>query len=453
MPKFSSLYRFLSCFTSGILIGLQLPCLARNLSPTGLTDLPPQPFGGMGIYSHQIWGIGGTKLGFLRNSYKIKSESEVIAQNNVNHPNFLVIGGGSSPCNNEIALEKNILYFQRTLRNFAYNPEDAGIFFANGNNGQTTVRYLDEQKLEQYKAPTIPGLDGAATRRNLQSWLEQSQNTNKSIFFYLTGHGGYNEKDPNNNSFDLWHRQSLTVKELATMLDRLPPQTSFVAMMAQCYSGSFANLIYQGGNPKNPIALQTRCGFFATIKELPSLGCTPEVNEADYRDYSSSFFAGLSGISRTGEKVPSADYNQDGRVSYAEAHAFAKIDDKTIDLPISTSEAWLRNLASEADKDAIFTLPLNQFLSIASPERRYVVDYLIKIFNLNPAESFGDNRVNLSEDIEIKKLQQTYIIRLSMELIYIEMEQKIRNSQNRENIAILDRLIKCEGGYWDNNRK
>lgn len=418
MPKFSSLHRFLSCFTSGILIGLQLPCFPLNFS-------------------------------------EIKSESEVIAQNNLNHPNFLVMGGGSSPCNNEIALEKNILYFQRTLRHFGYNPEDAGIFFANGNNGQTTVRYLDEQKLEQYKVPTIPNLDGAATLTNLQSWMGQTvaNNSDRSIFFYFTGHGIYNEDNSDNHAITLWHRKRLTVKELATMLDRLPSQTSFVAVMAQCYSGSFANLIYQGGNPKNPVALQTRCGFFATIKELPSVGCTPEVNEADYRDYSSSFFAGLSGISRTGEKVPSADYNQDGRVSYAEAHAFAKIDNQSIDLPISTSEAWLHSLASETDKDAIFTLPLNQLLGMATPERRYVVNSLIKILNLNPGESFSDNRVNLSDFPEIKELQQTYIIRLSMELISIGMEQKIRNSQNRENIAILNRLINCEGGYWDRNQK
>ena len=36
-------------------------------------------------------------------------------------------------------------------------------------------------------------------------------------------------------------------------------------MMAQCYSGSFANLIYENGDPAQPVALQTRCGFFATV--------------------------------------------------------------------------------------------------------------------------------------------------------------------------------------------
>ena len=136
----------------------------------------------------------------------------------------------------------------------------------------------------------------------------------------------------------------------------MPRQTPVVAMMAHCFSGSFANFIYEGGDPKRRVALQTRCGFFATVSTLPSVGCTPEVNEADYRDYSSSFFAGLSGRDpplgaalryRTGKTVASSDYNKDGRVSYAEAHAFAKVDEKSIDLPISTSEAWLQSKASK----------------------------------------------------------------------------------------------------------
>ena len=36
-------------------------------------------------------------------------------------PNFLVIAGGASPESNEIALEKNVLYFQRTLKNMGLN--------------------------------------------------------------------------------------------------------------------------------------------------------------------------------------------------------------------------------------------------------------------------------------------------------------------------------------------
>ncbi|MEQ9001714.1 MAG: Caspase domain-containing protein [Coleofasciculus sp. B1-GNL1-01] len=381
----------------------------------------------------------------------IQPQKHALAQAPADAPDFLVFGGGSAPCNNEIALEKNILYFQRTLRQLGHNPASASIFFANGNNNQTTIRYLDEQGLEQYKAPKIPHLDGAASFTNLQNWMEQSatQETNPSIFFYFTGHGGFNPEDPDNNRLSLWHRQSLSVQELASMLDTLPPQTSFVAMMAQCYSGSFANFIYEAGDPNNPIALQSRCGFFATVRELPSVGCTPEVNEADYRDYSSSFFAGLSGVDRTGKAVPSADYNQDGKVSYAEAHAFAKVDDKSLDRPVSTSEVWLETFASQPEIKEVFGRPLVQLLKMARPERRYVVESWVKTFEFNLEKSFIENVGQLRETEEFDTLQNTYLTRLSRELIYIAMEEKIRRFQNQETIAILERLLECEGGSWE----
>lgn len=257
-------------------------------------------------------------------------------------PEFLVVGGGPSPCYNEIALEKNVLYFQRTLKELGNEPQLATYLFANGNQSQTTIRYFDPQGLEQYKAPEIPYLKGAATLDNISKWFNQfiTQKKSDSILFYYTGHGGENQQNLDNNYASLWHNKYFTVKDLAKLLDPLPPQTNFVAVMTQCYGGSFANFIYEDANPKKKLAPQNRCGFFATIKSQPSVGCTPLVNESDYRDYSSSFFAGLSGRDRVGKSVSSADYNKDGRVSYMEAHAFAKVDEKTTDLPISTSETW-----------------------------------------------------------------------------------------------------------------
>jgi hypothetical protein len=382
---------------------------------------------------------------------KLQAQSPLVAQTTAQPPDFLVVGGGPDPCQNEIALEKNVLYFQRTLNTLGFQPTVASIFFANGNNGQTTIRYLDEQRLEQYKAPAIPHLNGAATVANLQNWMQQKgqQNPNQSVFFYFTGHGGLNGENPENNFLALWHRQELSVQELSGMLDKLPPQKSVVAMMAQCYSGSFANLIYQGGDPKNPIALQTRCGFFATVKGRPAVGCTPEVNEADYRDYSSSFFAGLSGRSRTGEAVPSADYNRDGRVSYAEAHAFAKVDDRGKDWPISTSEAWLQSHVSEQEKGLFLKQPIKQILLTARPEQRYVVESIGKMFKFNLEKSYLENDETLSKTEIKREKQQAYWVRMSMELINISLEKNIRTAANPKEIVILDRLIKCESGSWN----
>ncbi|MEH2274881.1 MAG: Caspase domain-containing protein [Nostoc sp.] len=366
-------------------------------------------------------------------------------------PNFLVVSGGGAPSYNEIALEKNVLYFQRTLQFMGYNPKQvASIFFANGNDGQASVRYIDQQRRQQFKRPNIPYLQGATTLDNLERYFQQlaQQKSSKVSFLYFTGHGGKNIQDLDNNYFVLWNGQKLSVTQFSQMLDKMPSETPVVTMMAQCFSGSFANFIYEDGNPKHPVALQTRCGFFATIKSLPSVGCTPEVNEADYRDYSSSFFAGLSGRDRTGKTVSSADYNQDGRISYAEAHAFAKVDEKSNDLPISTSEAWLQNKVSPIQKKAILTQSISQILKTARPEQRYVINSLMKKFSLDKQEPALQVLGNIDNDKIPTNEQQAYLKRLNRELINIAVEKQIRTNGNQKDIAILDRLVKCESGSW-----
>ncbi len=396
--------------------------------------------------------LGGVKIEVNKpkNSSIAKKEKTATCQFNPNSPNFLVFAGGGDRYSNEIALEKNVLYFQRTLKNLGFNPLFASTFFASGNNEEATIRYLDSWGNQQFKAPRIPYLQGAATRGNLQNWFNATanQNVNRPLFFYFTGHGIKNEEDPNNNYLLLWKNKLVSVQELSQMLDKLPPETPVVTMMAQCFSGSFANIIYRGGDPNKPIAIQSRCGFFATIKTLPSVGCTPEVNEADYEDYSSSFFAGLSGINRTGEKVASADYNRDGKVSYAEAHAFAKVDEKTMDLPVSTSEVWLQEMAGENGQQKIWNQEISSLLSTARPERKYVVNFIVNRFNFDPQKSYLENGNGLSAKILENEVERAYFLRLGMELVNIGMEREIREGFDRNAQAILDRLIECEGGSW-----
>jgi hypothetical protein len=366
-------------------------------------------------------------------------------------PNFLVIGGGASPESNEIALEKNILYFQRTLKNMGFNSPSTSIFFANGNNGEASIRYLNPQRQEKFKIPNIPGLNGSANLNNLNNWVNQinlNKSTHKPVFLYFTGHGILNKQNSNNNALMLWNNTPVTVKKLSNTLDKLPQDSHIVTMMAQCFSGSFANYIYQDGNPNKTLVKQTRCGFFATIKTLPSVGCTPEVNEADYRDYSSSFFAGLSGINRIGQPVASADYDKDGRISYSEAHAFAKIDEKTSDLPVSTSEVWLQQKATEKDLEVLFDTPIIELQKIARPQQKYVISSLVNLFQFNPQKSYLENIEKLQSYQVATEAQKAYKIRLLMELLNVKMEHKIRESNNQSEITILERLIDCESSSW-----
>jgi hypothetical protein len=359
--------------------------------------------------------------------------------------NFLVLAGGGAPDHNEIALEKNVLYFQRTLQQLGYEPSYASIYFANGNDGEATIRYIDDTGKQQFKAPAIPNLKGASTLDNLQSWMQSvSKTPQKPILMYFTGHGIPNKEDWNNNALTLWNRQSMSVKQLSIMLDKMSQETPVAVVMAQCFSGSFANFIYQGGDPRRPVALQARCGFFATIKTLPSVGCTPLVNEADYKDYSSSFFAGLSGKNRIGQPVASADYNKDNKISYAEAHAFAKVDEQTMDLPISTSSSWLQEKASTSYMGRIFKQPMSEILKTARPEQKHVVNSIVRMFNWNLNKSYAYNFDQSGKNEFDTEEKQAYIKRLGMELIDISMENSIRKSKNKQQIAILNKLLKCE---------
>ncbi|MEL6262209.1 MAG: Caspase domain-containing protein [Cyanobacteria bacterium J06626_6] len=362
---------------------------------------------------------------------------------------FAVVAGGGAPSYNEIALEKNVRYFQRSLTEAGLNPSLASLFFANGNDGQATVRYLDENNRQQFKAPEIDELDGPATYANTYGWFKAIAQAEKPCpaFFYFTGHGAYNPENEDNNSLILWEEAFVSVKEMAGWLDPLPADQPFVTMMAQCYSGAFANLIYENGDPEQPVALQSRCGFFATVASRPSVGCTPAVNEADYKDYSSSFFAGLTGRDRIGNPVSSADYNTDGKISYAEAHAFAKVDEETTDWPISTVEAWLQRQVEAADITDILALPVDELVAIARPEQQYVINSLAELLGFDTSQSYLTNQERIGFPAE-DTVEEAYHMRLQMELANVGIEQTIRDSQNLEQIAILEKIQNCEAGSW-----
>ncbi|WP_160174661.1 AHH domain-containing protein [Archangium violaceum] len=359
------------------------------------------------------------------------------------------MGGGYEPSANEIALEKNVLYFQRTQKALGIEPATTTIYFANGKSREPTVRYLDEDGEERFKVPKIPNLIGPSTVDSFKDWLARSlsQDVQRPVFIYVTAHGGQNDDNSDNNYLALWGGDKMYVRYFAKALDQFPDDTPVVTMMAQCFSGSFGNFIYQGGVPTRGVSHKNRCGFFATVKSRTSVGCTAEVDESDYEDYSSSFFAGLSGYDRTGQPVASADYDQDGRVSYTEAHAFAKVDEETSDWPVSTSELWLQRQAEELDQEFFASFPITELQQLARPEQRHVVESLVRHLGFVPTRSWLQNQ-SRGQRAQTTEVQHAYAERLRMELINIGMEARIRKQGNPRRLEVLKRLLECEGGSW-----
>ena len=303
---------------------------------------------------------------------------------------FLVIGGGYSPDSNQASIESNVRFFQRTLGRLGSQGAVGEIYFADGPDAGRNVQLLDDQERQNcpparrimtelfgdaddvglvYRNHTIADVAGpndkALLRRRFRA-LGRELRSGDRVLIYVTGHGSepssddyfYDEEaeewvekpkadDDDPASFDtllhLWNDEDVSASQFARWLDRWPPGVAVTLVMVQCYSGGFSHAIFHQNNHQFGLSPAQRCGFFAQVHDRPAAGCTPGMREADYREYSTYFWAALGGAARDGTAVERPDYDGDGRVSLAEAHAYVVIESDTIDIPISTSDALLRH--------------------------------------------------------------------------------------------------------------
>ena len=165
------------------------------------------------------------------------------------------------------------------------------------------------------------------------------------------------------------------MRDLAAHLASLPPDAPVTLVMVQCFSGAFGNVLFAGGDPGGKAVDREIAGFFATTRERMAAGCTPEVNEAEYRDFTSYFFAALTGKDRVGRPVTGADYNHDGRVGMDEAFAYSLAHDVSIDVPVCTSDVFLRRFVPGQDEE-IFRTPYSQVRAWATPAQGEALDEL-----------------------------------------------------------------------------
>ena len=315
---------------------------------------------------------------------------------------FLTIGGGYSPTGNQVSLEKNVLYFQRLLSDMHLAGQPHEIFFSDGDDPRRDVEFADpsaapprvnlllarvlsKEDLLEYRFRThqVPGIRGASSPDNLDRWFSEVGSRLKSgdrLIVYLTGHGGKGT-DVQNPHFFMWNRKQMSMKDFAAKLDKLPESVPVVLVMVQCYSGGFANAIFKDGDSKTGLTRANRCGFYATVHDRPAAGCTADIRDENYKEYSTSFWSAICGRSRTGQTVAPPDYDGNGRVSFAEAHAYTVLESDTIDIPVKTSDAFLRAFSkSKPDKKKpdLLTVdsPYDALLAAASPVDRAVLEGL-----------------------------------------------------------------------------
>lgn len=279
---------------------------------------------------------------------------------------FLTIGGGYSPTGNQVSLEKNVLLFQRLLAERYSGGVSHDVFFSDGDDPQRDLQYEDpavklpranllvarvfrqtRHQTHQYRNHHIPGLKGPSTRARLGKWFDDVGRKLKKgdrLFVYVTAHGGgsRDKKNRYNTGLYLWNTDRLAMTDFAGMLDRVSPDVPVCLVMVQCYTAGFANILFDKGDAAKGLSKCNRCGFFATVHTRPAAGCTPDINEDNYREYSTYFWEAVRGRKRDGAPVSRPDYNGDGATTFDEAHAYALLTSSTIDISVKTSDRFLR---------------------------------------------------------------------------------------------------------------
>ena len=302
------------------------------------------------------------------------------------HPfNLLVFGGGYSPSGNQVSLESNVKYFRRIRSSMGLGEAAMNTFFADGKSKDRDLQFFDPAfripEVNQIMAELLGSSRGIANQyRNndlqaddtsslvaLDKWISErkKQGGKQTNLIYFTGHGGKaDKKTPHNTTAYLWNNVRLKVTDFVKKLDQLPKDQPCIFVMVQCYSGGYANVIFKDGDPKKGLSEHPRAGFFATVKDRVAAGCTPDIREKNYKEYSTRFWEALCGESRIGKKIKKPDFDKDGKTSLAEAHAYVILRSDTIDIPIKTSGVFLRRFSSLTppktnDKDTNKTSALN----------------------------------------------------------------------------------------------
>ena len=313
----------------------------------------------------------------------------------------VIVGGGPTLETNQAAIESNVRYVGRLL------PSDAArtTLFADGNANGATVQVEDraaplsvgERLLDlafydpdtvnasnlRYRKPdigaSIDGPDTPDALTHLFSALAREAATAppKPLLLYFTGHGSPGDRHYENNVYNMWGDKTFSERQLAQQIARLPEKVPVTLIMAQCHSGGFANLLFEGGWPDGKPIARDFAGFFASEADRPAAGCTAEADESDYRDFTSYFFAALTGRDRLGNKVTGADYNHDGRVGMDEAFCYTLANDRSIDTPVCASDIFLRRFAPLSPK-ALASVPFGSIRAWATPAQRCALDSLAK---------------------------------------------------------------------------
>jgi hypothetical protein len=268
-----------------------------------------------------------------------------------------LIGGGNTVDQSQVQIEANVSWLQTMFRE---RDIEVRTYFGAGDAAEPDVIYLEPPALAShdndtatdeprvlYRRHQLPDVSGSTRKPELTEALRRDlaslpQRGDALVIF--NGHGGIDRADTRNNYLKLWDDGRMTVNDLESLLDAAPQGAPVRFVLAQCYSGAFASLIYD--DPQTASGFRNnRCGFMSEAADRLAEGCSLSLDEAEFRDYTTYFFAALGGRTRSGAPIEQRLLDRDGNgvVSFRESHFYAVVTAASSDLSRSTSEQYLED--------------------------------------------------------------------------------------------------------------
>lgn len=362
---------------------------------------------------------------------------------------FLVLSGGISPKYNNYSNYRQTIILSEFLIKKG-GEESVSIMFGAGNVINGPLHYPDVHKAQKLSDNKI--LDsmvyGAlrkntpATEKNVKKILNDLLNseTNDPLFIFISDHGFPNVDDPHysDNCMALWGYEEETMKhtpfadicfsrkEMEKLIREKNTQRRILFVMTQCYSGGFHKMSVKM-EAGFPTADSNICGFTSSTKDAMASGCSSDADGTDYNGYERYFTEQLTGQNIvTGGKIP--DWVDQ---TISEAHLSASLKDLTIDVPLSTTDYYLKKW-SEIIKKQSFIPRTNKYdvYEIRELMEKYtslhfndiyfeeVEDDLLKLINekynhlQNMQLAVSENLIDLSTVLESSKigaLRQKYL--------------------------------------------
>lgn len=270
----------------------------------------------------------------------------------------LLVGGGYNLQGSQGQIELNVKWVQGILEAKGLTVDT---YFTDGDEPGPDVHYrLDPKKNDsplealarvfgdwvlenrRYREHEVDNVLGSTRRSNLEPELRTiiERTRDEDLLLVYNGHGSQSYTTPDEVTLNLWDDTTLKASELHELLE--PRRSAFRFVFTQCYSGGFHRLAYADSAQGSALSETPRCGFTAESAYRLAEGCSASIDSDDYRDYTTYFFAALSGYDRDGDPIQNnPDRNDDGQTTLREAHLHTLEQAYSTDLSVSTSEDYL----------------------------------------------------------------------------------------------------------------